>query len=238
MSSDKVEPKRPKIEVKPSGIAVVRDDFETGLNPQIWSAQKLEPGHLTFESLGGISVARIEIHQGDRKEVDELGNATERDELLEQKALRLPLSSDAWYAFSFYFPPDFPIVDNRTVFAQWKQTGENGSPFLSLRYQEGRMFCKVIGEEVDQKFRLSAQELRGQWHRMIMNYQLNPNLSGKVRCLIDDQELVDYEGPMGHLGLGDSTYFKMGLYRDKLEIPQAIYLAQYRRGLSYEDCQI
>ena len=80
--------------------------------------------------------------------------------------------------------------------------------------------------------------MRGQWHRVVMNYQLNPNLSGKVYCKLDEQELVNYEGKLGHQLLEPSTYFKMGLYRDQLETPQTICLAQYRRGPTEQDCVI
>ena len=71
-----------------------------------------------------------------------------------------------------------------------------------------------------------------------MNYLLNPNLTGRVRCKLDGEEFVNYEGELGHSSLGPSTYFKMGLYRDQIETPQTICLAQYRRGPTEKDCEI
>lgn len=237
---NQIDDNKSRVEVRPSRIAVVRDDFDQGLNPNFWSTQKIESGRLTFHNLGNISVAQIELKRGDRQEVNKFGTITERDELLEHRSLQLPLGVDSWYAFSFFFPEDFPIVDNRTVFAQWKQrTPEAESPFLSFRYQGGELVCKVIGEDVNEKFRpKQKEELRGQWHRILMNYRLDENQTGKVHCRLDDKELVNYEGKMGYHFTDPSTYFKMGLYRDQIDTPQIIYLAQYRRGPSQEDCSI
>jgi len=238
MGINQIDVGGPLIERKPSGIAVVRDDFHS-LNPDYWSTEKIEPGRLTFGMFEGIDAAKIDLIKGDHQQTSAAGTVTERGELMEQKDIRLPLGTEAWYAFSVYFPTDFPIVDNRTVFAQWKQAEEDSSPFLSLRYQGGKIFCRIIGDEINEKFQLKQErEIRGGWHRIIMNYQLNPDLTGKVHCQFDEEEFANYVGKMGHQSLGPSTYFKMGLYRDQIDVPQTIYLAQYRRGSTPADCQV
>jgi hypothetical protein len=76
MGINQVDAKQQTVEMRPSGIAVIRDDFDQGLNPNFWSTQKIEPGRLTFENLSGISVARIDLKKGDRQEVGGSGKIT------------------------------------------------------------------------------------------------------------------------------------------------------------------
>ena len=62
-----------------------------------------------------------------------------------------PANSTKWYAFSVYFPTNFPIEDNRLVFAQWKDresllTGlrrQGHSPPLAFRFVNGKFSIRL-----------------------------------------------------------------------------------------------
>lgn len=95
-----------------------------------------------------------------------------------------PINSVSWYAFSVYFPTNFPIEDNRLVFAQWHQKvrdafgGPAPSPSLSFRFRNGkfsielRHFAKrVVRDEEDvpseQLFKKSSFPV-GRWHDFVV----------------------------------------------------------------------
>src|SRR6202012_3670506 len=53
-----------------------------------------------------------------------------------------PAGTERWYAFSVFFPTNFPIEDNRLVFAQWKEKeaflGTGLIPSLAFRVVKGK----------------------------------------------------------------------------------------------------
>jgi len=62
--------------------------------------------------------------------------------LREAPGVRLGMGVEYWYAFSFFLPADFPIVETRLVMASWKQSfndpAKNRSLIVSLRHMGGR----------------------------------------------------------------------------------------------------
>lgn len=209
----------------------IQDSFDRGFDKKIWSMKRIEDGRYSYVNNAGKDAIRIELRKGDRQATNSLGIITERSEISEHHDILLPLVVDVWYAFSFFFPDDFPTLNNRTVFAQWKQyTKQAVSPFVSFQYVDGTIKCKIVDSSSDKRIKFAKKgEWRGSWHRIVLNYKLNTDQTGFVHAWLDGEEFVNYQGNMGYPAKENLTYFKMGLYRDQVEPTQTIYLADYRR---------
>lgn len=73
---------------------------------------------------------------------------SERAEIWEKTALRVPYTEGVWYGFSVKFADPIPRDDHRYLIAQWKREIEPGadgdfSPFLALRLDKGKLFATV-----------------------------------------------------------------------------------------------
>lgn len=215
---------------------LLKDDFEGDINRRIWGLKRIADGRWALAQIAGRNALKITIERGDRQEISDKGMPTERSELSEIKQILLPTDTPIWYGFSFYFPPDFVIVQNRLIFAQWKQrTGRKERPFLSFRYIDGELIFQVAHGDQVRKFKKET-DLRGVWHDVLVNYRLDKVDSGFAQAWVDGTSFAEYEGKMGYEPPRELTYFKMGLYRDKFDLPQTVYLARFRRGPSKESC--
>jgi hypothetical protein len=77
---------------------------------------------------------------------DEL--CSERAEIWERPALRVPYEDGVWYGFAVKFADPIPQDDHRYLIAQWKREIDPGaegdfSPFLALRLRNGKLFATV-----------------------------------------------------------------------------------------------
>lgn len=75
-------------------------------------------------------------------------SCSERAEIWEKTALRVPYNEGVWYGFAVKFADPIPADDHRYLIAQWKREidpGANGdfSPFLALRLRQGKLFATV-----------------------------------------------------------------------------------------------
>ena len=73
---------------------------------------------------------------------------SERAEIWEKTALRVPYDQGVWYGFSVKFGDPVPQDDHRYLIAQWKREIDEGakgdfSPFLALRLRNGKLFATV-----------------------------------------------------------------------------------------------
>jgi len=73
---------------------------------------------------------------------------SERAEVWEKTALRVPYDRGVWYGFSVKFGDPIPTDDHRYLIAQWKREIDPGaegdfSPFLALRLRNGKLFATV-----------------------------------------------------------------------------------------------
>ena len=73
---------------------------------------------------------------------------SERAEIWEKSALRVPYFQGVWYGFSVKFADPVPQDDHRYLIAQWKREIDPGapgdfSPFLALRLKNGKLFATV-----------------------------------------------------------------------------------------------
>lgn len=211
-----------------SNKVVLVDDFDEKLNLDIWETKRTNPNFWKIES----STLKITIKKGIREITDK--SNIDRVELSEREEVMMTLGKSVWYSFSFLFPKDFPIVDNRLVFAQWKQYAPHfGSPFLSVRYINNILSFKVTAQNVVKVFKKDI-DLRGLWHKLTLNYKLNTDQTGFVRSWLNNEQILDYDGPMDYFPPPKHIFFKMGLYRDSIPEPQSIYFKNFRRGPTRE----
>jgi len=52
------------------------------------------------------------------------------------------------------------------------------------------------------------------------------------------KQIVDYKGALGFKDDEDEIYFKLGLYRDQMQVPMRIIYDRFRRGSNYEEVSI
>jgi len=218
---------------------LLKDDFEGLINSDIWLLKRILPSSWKISKeyvREGISSLKITLHKGDLTGIGNDGHNTERAEFSENYKYCIKHGTNIWYSFSVYFPRDFLIINNRLVFAQWKQVTEHPkSPFISLRYINNELLFKIYGNNKSiKKFRKKV-DLRGKWHDILINYCLNKDKNGYAKVWIDKDLFADYKGEMGYDFQKDIIYFKFGLYRDELDIPQTIYLDKFRRGTNQEE---
>ncbi len=220
---------------------ILKDDFEGKIDGNIWWLKRVEQHSWEIseeQARNGKSSLKITLRTGDKPDIGRDNKPTERAEFSEKQDILVPLNSGIWYAFSFYFPTNFPIVDNRLLFAQWKQfyQEEKQSPFLSFRYINGQLQFCIMGRKQLMKKYFWTKDPRGIWHDVLVNYQLNESLDGFVDVWINNEILASYHGPLGFDYTQNLVYFKMGLYRDSIDISQTIFLDRFRRGPTKNSC--
>ena len=128
----------------------VYDGFETPALSRLWEDSRFEPGAVVMQTQvvrAGKQAVAVSVRSKDKFEAGQHGSAdSERDELLEARALTAVEGRAYEYSFSMFFPADFPIVPTRLVIAQWKQycgkedaPCSDDSPVLALRYIGGAL---------------------------------------------------------------------------------------------------
>lgn len=217
----------------------LEDDFEKKVDTRVWTLKRAESHSLKISkkySYEGKSSLKVTVHKGNKQEVGNDGKFTERAELKETESVQIGTNIDIWYSFYFYMPEEFPINNNRLVFAQLKQTTKipKRSPFISFRYRGGKIIFQTIYKEKRYKFE-KKQDLRASWHRILLNYKLNDDLTGHANAWLDDDLLGRHKGDLGFSYTDKKIYFKMGLYRDIWKDPQTIYLDRFRRSSKRKD---
>jgi len=197
----------------------------------------------------GTGALEITVRPNAMAEVGDDGQPTERAELREAPDVRLKMGMEAWYAFSFFLPSDFPIVDTRLVIARWKQSfresWKNRSPMIALRYMGGQMILDVTRDRGQRRVFVEKTDLRNQWVDMV--FYIKPLAStiipsrfkeGRLQVWRNGRMIVDYQGTLGYVDDEDEIYFKLGLYRDHLPVPMRIVYDRFRRGGSLDEVSI
>lgn len=159
-----------------------------------------------------------------------------------------PANSVKWYAFSVFFPTNFPIEDNRLVFAQWKEAetlfGPRLIPSLAFRFVNGRFSVTLrhgAEEAVPNPDAVPAEELfkknhfhLGQWHDFAIQSKWSCKNDGLVNIWWNGKQIVEYHGPVGyHEPL--APQFKFGLYRDATDKTYVAYFNQVEIGDAAKD---
>ncbi|KQX51468.1 MULTISPECIES: polysaccharide lyase [unclassified Ensifer] len=96
---------------------------------------------VTFGSAGALKLSVRPLFDGE-------AHRSERAEVWERTALRVPYDKAVWYGFSVKFADPIPQRDHRHLIAQWKreigpEARGDFSPFLALRLVRGRLFATV-----------------------------------------------------------------------------------------------
>jgi len=184
--------------------------------------------------IDGLSSLRVTVKEGDRRLFGKSGQATERCELLEKS--RHPLNEDLWYSFSVYVPPDFPIEDVRLVMGQWKQTAlvlyKKHSPVIAQRFRNGNFSITINNDAGQQTLFSSGDEqnpaLVGEWTDFRYHLRFSKAQDGVLEVWMNGEQVVDYEGQLAYSDDLNTGYFRLGLYRDRLDVPMTVYFDNFR----------
>jgi hypothetical protein len=216
------------------------DGFESGSLADFWrpgNQGRYEPGAIVISqdyARGGQRSARITVKEGD---VEQLGDDGKRVELAELDSGNLPLlGRDAWYGFSPLLPRDFPVVDNRLVITQFKQSDLEGSPLVGQRFRAGRHSLTIRPPGASGSGRIyRLPELRlGRWADMVYHIRYSTGEDGRIEVWMDGQRVVSYEGPTASEKGADRFYHKVGLYRDRWKEPMTMHVDNYTLGDSFD----
>jgi hypothetical protein len=220
------------------------DRFEGPRLSSIWISLRMVPGAFSTQSeivRSGKRAARITLRAYDRLEAASYkGAANERDELMESPLLWSQSGKAYEYAFSLYFPKDFPIVQTRLVVAQWKQLCEwwdcrPGNPVLAIRYVGGVLYITRKNDDGQVTLYRSQGEIRGQWLNFRFVTRFTQQQDGIINGWLNGQQIVEYRGVTAYRAAKAYPehgffYFKMGLYRDLMKEPMTIYLDDFRKN--------
>ncbi len=222
-------------------LQVIRDDFESDTLSVIWTKEKFVPGALEIQSTyarTGEKAAKLVLREGDQID-EEKGTNLERAELREPKKMMSVEGNNYSYAFSLFFPSDFPIVPTRLVIAQWKQNCQSGNcdpnnPVIALRYESGEF--RVTLQTGPEKITLYRQtsSILNQWTDFRFSIRFSRNQDGQIKAWMNNREIIDYKGATAYnqsYGYPDpgNFYFKLGLYRDKMPQTMTIYIDDYSK---------
>jgi hypothetical protein len=222
------------------------DDFEAPTLSKIWDTSRFTDGAVRIQSAivrAGHAAAEVTVHHGDKFEAGIAGNSdSERAELMEARSLVSRERTTYEYAFSMFFPENFPIVPTRLVIAQWKQYCpeshgcSDDSPVLAIRYISGALHVtQNIGKKVIVLWEEKA-EFRGRWLDFRLQVRFSPESDGTVKVWLGNKTLTTFHGITAN-DASDTTgypspsyfYFKMGLYRNVMPEPMTVYIDEYRK---------
>ena len=221
--------------------ADVADGFETGTLSKIWGTWRFVPGAVEFQSAcvkSGKRAIKITLHPGDQM-ADEKGTVLERAELTESAKLVSLEDSVYEHSFSLFLPRDFPVVPTRLVIAQWKQYCASGdcaidNPVIALRYESGEFRVTLKTQPKTLTLYSQNEDIRDQWLDFRFRICFSRTRDGHVSAWLNNQEIIDYTGitayseDYGYPAPG-YFYFKIGLYRDHMNLPMTIYIDDYRK---------
>jgi hypothetical protein len=230
------------------GISVY-DGFETTKLSRNWNTTRLEGRSLTFQSdvvRKGKGAVKITVQNGDKVEdKTDKDNSSERDELLESLSLYSVEGTKYEYQFSMFLPGDFPITPTRLVIAQWKQfclfcPCSAYSPVLAIRYISGKLMITLqTGPKRDTLY-CSGHEIRNRWLDFKFQIRFSRQKDGEVKAFMAGKQIVNYKGITSYqdecrvLSDKNKYYFKMGLYRDRMNVPMTIYIDEYSKNQMME----
>ncbi len=226
----------------------VYDSFEGAKLSPLWETTPIASGALRMQSeivRAGHSAIQITLHANDKFEAGQHDDGdSERDEILEARALTSHEDTPYEFSWSMYLPADFPIVPVRLVVAQWKQycgtdmaPCSDDSPVLAVRYVNGVLsITQSFGRSDKTPLYEEKRDLRGHWLDLRFQARFTPQTTGFIKAWLDGKQVVDFTGVTANAenaATGYTTpgyyYFKMGLYRDVMPQPMTIYLDEYRK---------
>jgi hypothetical protein len=206
--------------------------------PGNYGAGRYAPGAIALSkdyARTGTQSVRITVREGDIEQVGDDGLRTERAEL--DSGQHPFLGRDVWYGFSVLIPPGFPVIDNRLVIAQWKQSGLSGSPLVAQRFRAGKHDLTIrMQESVRRRFkRYDLPKIEfGRWNDMVYHIRFSSAPDGSVNVWMNGSHVVAYQGATAFPNGEKLIYNKFGLYRDRWKEPMTNYFDNYAIGDSFE----
>jgi hypothetical protein len=148
---------------------------------------------------------------------------------------------EAWYGFTWYLPPAFPVnTDNWQVLAQWKNEGD-GSPPVEIKVRNGLFVLDGGAGSSDPGSDYFSQDigpaLPGQVTSLVVHIKFSTDPEqGVVDVWQNGQaRLSGYQPPAGTRYPNASSYLKTGIYRDTgIDQPATLYLLDARIASSME----
>ena len=220
------------ISVQP--IPKLSDDFEGKKIADFWLAGNFGSGRYASGAVklssayarSGKQSVEITVHEGD---IDAAGDDSTRVERAELDSGHFALRGrEVWYGFSVLIPVGFPIVDDRLVISQCKQS-DVSRPIVAQRYSNAEHTLTI--ESQGQKKKYHLPEIRiGRWMDMLYHIRYSAGSDGLVEVWADGAKVVSYSGPAADPNAKDAFYNKIGLYRDRLKQPMTIYFDNYTLG--------
>lgn len=221
------------------------DDFESGILSPIWTTRKMPENGFRFidsPTRSGQGALEISVFPRVQTEIGGDGQLTERAEIREAPEVRLRMGMESCYAFSFFLPPDFPIVNTRLVIARWKQSfndpRKDRSPMVSLRYMMGQLRVDIARKRGKRSLYKDKIDVRNRWVDMVFRIIPKSDNKGLLQVWKDGRQIVHYHGALGFEDDNDEIYFKLGLYRDHMTVPMRIIYDRFRRAGNVEELNL
>ena len=223
----------------------IYDGFETSKLSRNWNTARLEDHSVTFQSevvRKGKGAFKITLQNGDKVEnKTDKDNSSERDELMEAMSLYSVEGVKYEYTFSMFLPGNFPITSTRLVIAQWKQfclfcPCSAYSPVIAIRYISGKLMITLQTGTIRDTLYCSGLEIRKRWLDFKFQIRFSRQKDGEVKAFLAGKQIVNYKGITSYqdecrvLSDKNKYYFKMGLYRDRMNVPMTIYIDEYRKN--------
>ena len=223
----------------------IYDGFESSKLSRNWNTTRLEAHSVTFQSdvvRKGKCALKITLQNGDKVEdKTDKDNSSERDELMEAMSLYSVEGAKYEYKFSMFLPGNFPITPTRLVIAQWKQfcilcPCSAYSPVLAIRYISGKLMITLQTGSVRDTLYRSGDEIRNRWLDFKFQIRFSRQKDGEVKAFLAGKQIVNYKGITSYqdncrvLSDKNKYYFKMGLYRERMNVPMTIYIDEYSKN--------
>lgn len=164
-----------------------------------------------------LCVERFEVRHGDcgrDENWSDCDSHRERSELSEQGD-RQKSGSTHWYTWSLYLDGGYPTISPAKVaFGQFHQVGAKPA-WMFQQNPCGYVLDRQVCGETQQCFPLiDAKDLRGRWHRIVVQAHWSKTKCGFFRVWVNDTKRVCYSGATM---TAEIVYFKYGLYRSFLD---------------------
>ncbi len=212
------------------------DDFESPKLAEFWlpadyGSGRYAPGAVkisTNYARTGKQSVEVTVHEGD---IEQAGDDDTKVERADLDSGHFPLlDQEAWYAFSFLIPKDFPVVDTRLVIGSCKQT-DVSRPIMAQRYRNGKHTLTVESHGKKEDYKLPSFN-QGEWVDMLYRLRYSTGKDGLVEVWMNGKLVAAYSGPTAEQGFRNAFYHKIGLYRDRMKPPMTIYFDNYIMGPS------
>lgn len=214
----------------------LKDGFEDGGLARFWRPGDSGSGRYVPEAVSftsqyhrlGDHCVRLTLKEGYIRQNGGDGHFTERTELDAGK--HAFLYQEVWYRYSLLIPGQFPIIDNRLVLSQMKQSGFSTGPLVAQRFRNGRHYLTVrdLTDETRKQQKFELPELKKEkWHDFVFQIRYSDKQDGYVNMWMNGKQVVSFAGKTAHENGENRFYHKIGLYRDQWPDPMVVYFDDY-----------